>query len=49
MVQLIQASGFWVFVMVMEFIQPVLAKNTVANGNLMFVMAKVDGLNLMDQ
>ena len=49
MVQVIQASGLKVFVMVMAFTQPNQEKNIVVNGKMMYVMAKVSGLNQMDQ
>ena len=42
--QVMKANGLRMFVMVMEFIDDRQAKNIVANGKMMFVTAKVNGL-----
>jgi len=47
--QVMKANGLRMFVMVMEFIDKKQAKNIVANGKMMFVTAKVNGLMRMEE
>ena len=47
--QVMKANGLRMFVMVMEFIDKKQAKNIVANGKMMFVTAKVNGLMKMEE
>ena len=47
--QVIKANGMRILVMVTVYIDKKQAKNIVANGKMMFVMAKVGGLMQMEE